>query len=271
MNYRSILIACSKYIYVLLMMLPALAGYAQTAQKADNEITTDKLSYHLSNDRDSLYLNINTTDSLLQRNILGSGITFTLNAGGAKSITFPVNEKTDEGGVIDAGRQQLQLKALLTQYRKISVSGFAGIHDELLSARNFYGIRVAIVYDDNNNSMSYTLTIPLKLLQTGSASNNEWPFSIKVNRLERTVIKYLYSWLDTWGHNTNGNYMKLTQLANSESSKSLDERLGDAYLNKLKAGTAKFVGKDPDGFPTFSTLVIPLTRNAKFSGKYVLQ
>jgi hypothetical protein len=198
MNFRSILIACSKYIYVMLMMLPALACYAQTAQKADREATIDKLSYRLSNDRDSLYVNINTTDSLLQRNMLGSGITFTLNAGGAKSITFPVNEKTDEGGVMDAGRQQLQLKALLTQYRKISVSGFAGIHDELLSSGNFYGIRAAMVYDDNNNRMSYTLTIPLKLLQTDAASNKEWPFSIKVNRLERKVIIYLYNW-GVWG------------------------------------------------------------------------
>ena len=74
--------------------------------------------------------------------------------------------------------------------KMISVSGFAGIHDELLSARNFYGIRADIVYDDDHNRMNYSLAIPIKLLQTDAASSKEWPFSIKINRnAERKAIK----------------------------------------------------------------------------------
>ena len=200
--------------------------------------------------------------------------------GALKAPTFPVNEKNDEGGVMDASRQQLlQLKALLTQYRKISVSGFPGIHDELLSTRNFYGIRAAIVYDVNNNSMSYTLTIPLKLLQTGSVSNKEWPFTIKVNHAwKKDVTAQEIWWAQLNGINGinpdehgNYNYQELRKIASSDRSKSVQDERSETNLNSLKAGKAKFHTKGLDGDSLFSTDVIPLTRRAEISGKYILQ
>jgi hypothetical protein len=69
----------------------------------------------------------------------------------------------------------------------------------------------------------------------------------------------------------NYNYNALMQVANSEVFKSRVDEVGEAYLNALKAGKAKFYTAEPDGTSRFSTSAIPLTRHAEFSGKYVLQ
>ena len=258
-----------KFVFPAFLLLLVFSAKAQTTQKAG--ISTDKLSYRLSNDRDSLYITISTTDSLLQRNILGSGITFTLNAGGGpKSVTFPVNEKKDGNSYIDAGSRQLQMKVLLTPYRKIKVSGFIDIHDELLSCRNLYGIRAAMVYDAGKNNLGYRLTLPLKILQTDAAGNKEWPYSIKVNRLEREVTAYLYIEAHM-GLKSNNNYSTLTAAANSNEAKAFNEQNAERELDQLKAGKVKFNTRTMDNSSPFSKRVILLTRGAEFSGKYVLQ
>ena len=149
-----------------------------------------KLNYTISNDKTNLYMVVKTKDAAMQSDILGSGITFSVNTKGKKSttysLTFPARiQDEDPVKYMHLDPTQTQAKAVTTKYRKIKPEGFKDIKDEELSTSNPYGIQVAIGYDDEGY-LVYEEAIPLTLFHTDPA-DKEWAFNIKINGLERDV------------------------------------------------------------------------------------
>jgi hypothetical protein len=192
---------------IVIALLATGTAYAQTPElkPAPAAITIDgnvqewgemnfvndkaKIAYTITNDKDNLYLVIKTNDIVKQRNIIGAGITFSINTKGKKStthmLTFPFNGQDNANEFIALDASQLQAKAGLTKYQKIRPQGFADITDEQLSVSNPYGIKIALDYD-NAGYMTYEEAIPLTLFHAGNA-DNEWAFNIKINGLANKV------------------------------------------------------------------------------------
>jgi len=148
-----------------------------------------KIHYTLANDKTTLYLVVKTKKSIEQADILSSGITFSIDTKGRKksaySITFPVNT----GGVnfnnkvANESLDDKILRASVTRFKKIGVSGFKDIDDETLGTTNTFGIKVAVSYDEQGN-MVYEEAIPLELFHAGPLVKNEWSFNIKINGID---------------------------------------------------------------------------------------
>lgn len=149
-----------------------------------------KIAYTISNDKDNLYLVIKTNDLIKQRNILGAGVTFSINTAGKKStthmLTFPYNDKDNANEYLTLDAAQLQAKAGLSKYQKIRPEGFVDITDEQLSVSNPYGIKIALAYDDAGY-LIYEEAIPLTLLHAENNIDKEWAFNIKINGLANKV------------------------------------------------------------------------------------
>jgi hypothetical protein len=162
------------------------------AEWGDLPYTDDKakINYTISNDKNNLYLVVKTKDTVKQSNILGSGITFSINTKGRKTTTywttFPIRGKEDPGDYQKLDPTQTQAKIALTKYRKMEVKGFADITDARLDPSNVYGIQVAMGYDDAGY-LVYEETIPLVLFHTGNSADKEWAFNICINGLLRDV------------------------------------------------------------------------------------
>jgi hypothetical protein len=149
-----------------------------------------KVNYMLSNDRDNIYLVVETKDTAMQSNILGSGITLSINTKDSKTptqtITFPERGKEDPSEYRNMDSAQTQVKIILTKYRKVKVTGFTAITDNELSTSNPYGIQIAMGYNDAGY-LIYEEAIPLTLFGVGDLTDKEWALNIKFNGLERSI------------------------------------------------------------------------------------
>jgi hypothetical protein len=152
-----------------------------------------KVSYMLSNDRDNIYLVVETKDTAMQSNILGSGITLSINTKDSKiapnttqTITFPERGKEDPSEYRNMDSAQTQVKIILTKYRKVRIKGFTAITDDELSTSNPYGIQIAIGYDDAGY-LIYEEAIPLNLFDASDLVGKEWALNVQINGLERTI------------------------------------------------------------------------------------
>lgn len=157
----------------------------------DQLYLTDKkgtISYFISNDRNNLYLILKTKDTVYQANILGSGITFTVSANNSKidqKVTFPLRGKEDPTEYMNLDRDQVEIKTILTRYKRIGVKNFKNIQAEELSTTNPYGIKVSLGYTEDG-TLVYEEAIPLTLLLLGEGSE-KYSYDIKVNGLVRKV------------------------------------------------------------------------------------
>ena len=219
-----------------------------------------KLNYTISNDKTNLYLVVKTKDAAKQSDILGSGITFSVNTKGKKSttysITFPARvPKEDPTGYIHLDPTQTQEKAVQTKYKKIKPEGFKDIKDEQLGTSNAYGIQVAIGYDDAGN-LVYEESIPLTLFHVEGATDKEWAFNIKINGLERdakAVTAQMY------GSNVGNGITGVT--VSGANGTSANTMMNGASINGGKV-TAIAISERPANFM--------LTQPVDFWEKYIL-
>ncbi len=142
-----------------------------------------KISYAISNDKTNLYLVVKTKDAAMQADVLGSGITFSIDTKGRKrnttAVTFPVSQNDANAF---AGMNTEQLNIELAKYSKIRVEGFKNVNDGPVNVKNTYGIQVAIGHD-GNGFLIYEEAIPLALFNTDVATSKEWAFNLKINGL----------------------------------------------------------------------------------------
>src|SRR6202012_3660743 len=124
-------------------------------------------------------------------NILGSGITISVNTRGKKktvnSVTFPAREKEDPSQYQNLTPEQTEAKISLTKSRWIDVSGFADIKNEQLDTKNAYDIQAALGYNDGY--LTYEEAIPLELFHAANPISNEWVVDIDINGLIRSETK----------------------------------------------------------------------------------
>jgi hypothetical protein len=176
-----------------------------------------KLYYTLSNDDKNIYLVIKSIDPANNTKIAAGGITFTINTDNKKkeqdaySVTFPVIPvQTFQrgargaggaggggfaggggGGIAGFGRnnandsaalaaQATARKQLVTSSKEIRVSGFKDITDSVLSIYNEHAIKTAIAYDAQN-SYTYEVSIPIKLMGLSLDNPKEFAYNVKVN------------------------------------------------------------------------------------------
>lgn len=187
--------------------------------KAYNKQT--KLFYTLSNDDQSLFLVVRSTDSQNNNKIAAGGITFTINTDGKKkdkdayAITFPVVARIQRGGpgggfggaaggagtgaggfggrqggfggfnrngATDTAAVAARRKQTLAAAKEIKIFGFKDVTDTLISVYNEYGVKAAIGYDAAGN-YTYELAIPLKMLNLVPGDKKEIAYQVKVNGL----------------------------------------------------------------------------------------
>jgi len=148
-----------------------------------------KIHYALANDKTTLYLVVKTKNPVEQADILNSGITFSVDPKGRKksaySVTFPVSTGNVMGfkKAPDESLDDKILRASVTRFKKVGVSGFKDIEDETLATTNAFGIQVAVSYDPQGN-MVYEEAIPLSLFHAEALAKNEWSFNIKINGID---------------------------------------------------------------------------------------
>lgn len=153
--------------------------------------TTDKLtniSYSLTNDNDMLYLVIRTKDASLQGNILGAGLTFSVDVKGRKkstyAITYPISTGENTMAYMGMAPEVVKLRTRATHFKKIKAEGFDDISDDELEPMNRYGIKAAVGYDDSGY-LVYEEAIPLRLFHAGAQLTKEWAFNVKLNELAK--------------------------------------------------------------------------------------
>lgn len=148
-----------------------------------------KLNYTLANDKDNLYLVIKTKAKNMQTDILGGGVTLSIDAKGRKrstyAVTFPIGED-DPKGYINMDAQQTILMVQYIKLKKIKVDGFSDINDPQIANDNPNGIKVAMTYDANGY-LIYEEAVPLKLFHAANLADKEWAFNIKLNGLQKQV------------------------------------------------------------------------------------
>lgn len=142
------------------------------------------IRYTVSNDKDYLYLVVKTNDERQLNNILLSGVTFSIDTKGRKkktySVTFPVQEMSITNNTTFKTLEEKRNVAKFTKSRKIQVSGFKDINEDVLYTGNIYKIQTALNFDDNG-FLVYEEAIPLSLFHGEELVNNEWAYNIKLN------------------------------------------------------------------------------------------
>ncbi|HTH82576.1 MAG TPA: hypothetical protein VL490_06555 [Mucilaginibacter sp.] len=149
-----------------------------------------KISYTISNDKNNLYLVVKTKDHEKQSDILGSGITFSIDTKGRKrnsyAVTFPVSGMGEPTEFVDMDAQQLRSKIELSKFRKVKVEGFKGIDDKEINFSNLTNIKISIGYDEDG-SLVYEEAIPLNLFNANDQLDKEWSYNIKINGLVKKM------------------------------------------------------------------------------------
>lgn len=203
------------------------------------------ISYIISNDHTNLYLALKTRDTVLQGNILGSGITFALSKDdkNASKITFPIRGREDPSEYMNLDNDQVEIKAALTRYKRLGVENIKAIKPPQLSSTNPYGIKITIGYTEDGY-MIYEEAIPLSLIYP-DGTNGKYAYSITINGLVRKVVI-----VERWGQAGRGKFMSERQI----------NQIIQSYGDKLRIG-----GPMPS-----SDSIIRLTADTEIKGEFVL-
>jgi len=157
----------------------------------------ERISYSMSNTKDTLYLAVKIYDRSEIARILMAGLTFTFDPKGKKkeaySMTYPLNigatpvfnrPSTDnEDNITQADRDEL-MREKLTTLRGIKVVGFKDVEDNMITTSNTYGFKADIDYDDVGN-LIYEAAIPISFFHANDAFKNWWSFNIRINGVQK--------------------------------------------------------------------------------------
>lgn len=169
---------------------PAPAGVlVDGVAKEWGDFMTDsktKISYIIANDKDNLYLVVKATDPVQQSEILGSGVTLSIDPKGKKKstyvVTFPKLAGDDHSMYLNMKPQQIPSRISASNYAKIKVEGFKEISEDEITTINTQGIRPYVGYDPSGYVL-YEVSIPLFLFHADPAAK-EWAFNIKINAIQ---------------------------------------------------------------------------------------
>lgn len=164
--------------------------------------------YTVSNDDQSLYLSIQTTNPSTVTKMISGGITFTItNADKIKNpnnfaITFPNYDQQASPVYLNSNdfstddiknnkklADSLKISAnkkLTSNFKTIAVTGSKLIADSVISIYNVEGIKALSLFDDNLN-YNYELAVPLKFLEPYIEKDKSFNYNIKLNGLAKNA------------------------------------------------------------------------------------
>ncbi len=152
----------------------------------ENENEKSKVKYIISNDKDNLYIVLRTKDRKKQQNILGAGVTFSIDTKGKKKetfrVTYPQPDMNDLSEFEHLDEANFKMRLAANEFKKISLAGFQGFPMLLGAHKNDQGVFAAISYTADGE-MIYEEVIPLKLFNATADMASEWAFNIKMNGL----------------------------------------------------------------------------------------
>ncbi len=143
------------------------------------------VTYIISSDKDNLYLVLKTKDRKKQQNILGAGVTFSIDPSGKKketySVTFPHPDMDDLSEFEHLDDANFKMRVASMDFKKVRAIGFTGIPPLLGAQKNDHNI-YASIKTNADGELVLEEVIPLKLFATDAAAA-EWAFNIKINGL----------------------------------------------------------------------------------------
>jgi hypothetical protein len=163
-----------------------------------------EIKYSIANSSDYLYLAIQATDVEIIQKIITGGLTFTINTNGKKDkngliITFPVYEKGKSHPYLNLENQKeikddkanynARLDSLINSgnakiksaFKFIGIAGLKNVTEEMIPIYNAEGLAAAAMLD-NSLYYNFELSVPLKLLATGSKPE-KLAYNIRLNGL----------------------------------------------------------------------------------------
>ncbi|MGY3211257.1 hypothetical protein [Mucilaginibacter sp. HD30] len=143
------------------------------------------ITYIISSDKDNLYLVLKTKDRKKQQNILGAGVTFSIDPNGKKketfSVAFPQPDMDDLSEFEHLDDANFKMRVASMEFKKIHATGFAGIPPFFGAQKNEQNI-YASIKSNADGELVLEEAIPLKLFAANAAAE-EWAFNIKINGL----------------------------------------------------------------------------------------
>jgi len=144
------------------------------------------VTYIISSDKDNLYLVLKTKDRKKQQNILGAGVTFSIDPHGKKketfNVTFPNPDMDDLSEFEHLDDANFKMRVASMEFKKIRAFGFIGVPPVFGAQKNDQNV-YAMIRSNADGELVLEEVIPLKLFTTAEAAAPEWAFNIKINGL----------------------------------------------------------------------------------------
>jgi hypothetical protein len=188
------------------------AGEWNNRLQAHNRNTD--IDYTIANDKNNLYIIIQSKDAILAKKILAGGITVRLNADGKKSdqsgvaITYVNVNSTSKSqlgmliseweiqGDVDKKRNQsdsiirILNSVLNSNIKEMKVVGISALPDSIISVYNITGIKTASLFD-SQRKLTCELAIPLKYLDFLVKNKPSINYHITLNGLNAAETVYV--------------------------------------------------------------------------------
>lgn len=169
---------------------------AEWHEPLNNYNTGTKLAFALANDRDNLYLIIESLDEMTTRKVISGGLTLTINTAGKKKDGFKINflgmnrPPQPAGTAADSLAEKkheahenwsADKDSHETAIHVIEVAGFKNIPDGALSVPNQQNIQIAAAFNQRRDYIC-ELAIPLTELGLTGAEVKAIAYNIKFNK-----------------------------------------------------------------------------------------
>lgn len=139
--------------------------------------THARIMYAVSNDRDKLYVTVETRDTRTKLKILNAGMKLWIDTTGARSqgmaLDYPItvakaqlpNDRTNAGITDREKRLQQRAKTLVDSAKQAAFYGFKNCNAMAdVMADNSCGIKVRVAINDTNNNLVWEAAIPFKAI-----------------------------------------------------------------------------------------------------------
>jgi hypothetical protein len=162
------------------------------------------VSYTIANDKDKLYLVLQSTDEFIIKKMIWGRVIFSINKAAKKEdpnnimISYPIIDRKDRPAInfkempkiidgnpasVTAANEFMNLsnRRLAEKSKLIKVTGVKGL-DTLISVYNADGIKAASAFD-NKMAYTYELAIDMKMLGLSANSADKFYYNIMLNEL----------------------------------------------------------------------------------------
>ena len=166
---------------------------AEWHEPLNNYNTGTKLAFALANDRQNLYVIIESLDEMTTRKVLSGGLTLNINTAGKKKDGFKINFLGMDRPPRPAGAGNDSLMHTETDHdvhetpvNVIQVAGFKRIPDGVLAIPNKQDIQVAAAFNKNRDYIC-ELSIPLAELDLTGNEVKAIAYNIKFNKANKSA------------------------------------------------------------------------------------